>query len=251
MAAGLDEMRRRMDAVSIPLDDRPWMKLTGEDSGDYAWTEQFFDATAGFTDRPAGRSGIVNGVGGETQTYSPAREMNGETVSAFPHYVRAERSVVTTEGPVYYFKATIDHTEFYFPTYTPRGSVGFVGPSGAIVGTLTFADKGKYIVWGSFSSSMGLITITGTSPYFIVSGITVSGSGGAFGLDRRFHLYPHNGVGSSTEITHITFGVTVTLAPLVINLNVSLNNLLSFSGSGTFFSETDAFKAMRFPPQFP
>lgn len=146
MAAGYDEMRRRLDAVVPPLDDRPWMKLTGEDSGDYAWTEQFFDATAGFVDRPGGRSGIVNGVGGETQTYWPAREMNGTTLSSFPHYVRAERSVITDEGVVFYFSAASGSgsvgtpTNFtYFagygssytgpPTLTPSSATGF-GPTG-------------------------------------------------------------------------------------------------------------------------
>jgi hypothetical protein len=109
LEAELAQLRAMYGQLIPDPDARPWLKVTGKGTGsdadNYAWVEAAFDTDAAFYERPGGMFGTVNGVGGETVTSSPARETNGGTVGTFPHYAQAERAVVTTEGPVYYFSA--------------------------------------------------------------------------------------------------------------------------------------------------
>ena len=249
--AELARLRQQFGASLPEPDARPWLKLTGKGTGgdalNYAHTEQDHTGAGAFQDRVGGIFGAVNGVGGATVTRNPAREVNGATISSFPYYVRAEKTVQTSDGPVYYFSALeATSPEFYDPTYTPYSTGGVMLPS--TVGTLTFTSTGRYVVWGSVTSSWGVHSFGGLGyPYLVMTGLIGTGVGSARALNRNFHIYGHGQPGNSAEITHLTFGVEVTTAPMSLILSASPANLASFSGNCVLWSQTGAFQAIRHP----
>lgn len=156
----LEEAFLQTSRVDFDQLDRPWMKLTGRYSGNglYAWTEADFTTGGAFYDKVGGRSGTVNGLAGATVTYMPAVEMNGEVITSFPHYVRAEFAVVGSSR-VYYFKSnapasSVAAVKGYYalssPVAVPSGSFVELG-GGTLPGdsNLSTDTTGIHLIAGS------------------------------------------------------------------------------------------------------
>lgn len=223
LEAELAQLRQRFDRLAPTDDDRPWMKLTakgtGADADNYAWTEAAHDADGEFYDRPGGRSGVVNGVAGSTVTWSPAREMNGATVSSFPYYARAERSVVTSEGPVYYFSAAEAGAGDAKDTY----SVGVAdspitlgsGGSAFRLDVLSTDETGWHFIVGAFRAIL-LMPTSGLNTYASVGWL--QGTTGTATPQTPVEFYGV-GAGYGGSIAVCT-SVLVTVAPASISLLV-------------------------------
>ncbi len=155
--------------------DRPWMKVTAYDSGtaQYAWTEQYYSGSA-FVDLPGGRVGTVNGLAGATATILPAKEMNGQTVSSFPWYVRGEPAIESSTVGVYY--------QFTMGSGSSAISVTFDGVVGShtfnsvtqvALNNITFSAIGWYIISAGF-----LVTRSNSGGSPAPAGNDVFGMGG-------------------------------------------------------------------------
>lgn len=105
-ASALNEATRLLEKVKLllpglstennPKYERFPAKITAVDgSGNYSWTEQFYDSSGAYSDLVNGRSG--------TPSNMPALERNGTTATAFPFYAVLQSRLLVDGQPVYEF----------------------------------------------------------------------------------------------------------------------------------------------------
>ena len=129
-ASALNEATRLLEKVKLllpglstennPKYERFPAKITAVDgSGNYSWTEQFYDSSGAYSDLVNGRSG--------TPSNMPALERNGTTATAFPFYAVLQSRLLVDGQPVYEFDVSAGMHTIGITTEAVDGTPSYSG----------------------------------------------------------------------------------------------------------------------------
>ncbi len=217
MGMELESLTERFNRLMFAEKDERWIELSAYDSGKYEWFEVQADENGDFyrlSTYNQGQYGTLNGINGATATVDPAREMNEAIISVFPHYVRAEFAVMTSEGRTYYFSdRSVSRISFWTPApRTLNSGVSVLITTDNQGRSLEMTSAGAYLITGQlWVRRVG----TGTNTMEIDASFTA--------INSNFHnLLPY----PLTRFAVLANGVTASMIDMTCPIFVTASDLL-------------------------